>query len=181
MHSFFVERKILHCLVAVFVFLYTTNVYAFAGDDDEENEDNPVSNVRINKQGKINIFIEYDLAGSGDEMYSVALAVRVKSDSTFSYTPINVIGDIGANIRPGKNKRISWRISDEYIPALDKDDVQFAIVATAPQVEGGNTGLYVAGGAAVVGLALAIVLLSSNKTGQDQQTNAFPLPYGRPR
>lgn len=177
MHSFFLARKVLHYGVAILVLLYTTSVCAVAAEDD----DNPVSNVRVERQARINIFIEYDLMGSSDDVYTVAMTVKIKSDSSYSYTPINVIGDVGSNIRPGKNKRISWRISDEYIPALDKDDVQFAIVATTPHTEGSNTELYVAGGAAVVGLALAIVLLSSNKTDQGQQGHAFPAPPGRPR
>lgn len=179
MYSFFVERKTLHCLIAMLVLLYTTNVCALA-DEQDQDEDNPVSNVRIDKQGKINIYFEYDLAGEEGDTYAVKLSVKVKSDTSYFYTPINVIGDIGSNIRPGKNKRISWRISDENVPALENADVDFVIEATAPQSEGGNTELFIAGGAAVVGLALAIVLLSSNKTEEQQKVNAFPIPPGRP-
>jgi hypothetical protein len=161
--------------------MYTANFGAYAGDEEEQDEDNPVSNVRVTKQGKINIFFEYDLTGEPDETYTISLSVRLQSDTSYSYTPINVIGDIGSNIRPGKNKRISWRISDEDVSALDKQDVQFIIRGTAPKSEGGHTELYVVGGAAVVGLTLAIVLLSANKADDVQGSNVFPAPPGRPR
>jgi len=154
--------------------VYTTDVpMAFAGDDKL------VSNVRVSKQGRINVFIEYDLAGDPDELYTVSLRVKLASDTSFTYTPLNVIGDIGANVRPGKNRRISWRTSDEYIPALDKPDVQFVVSAVAPR-SGPGSELYIAGGAGVLGLALAIILLSSNKAEQEP-VRSFPLPPGRPR
>lgn len=162
-------------LVGTFL-LYAVNIPAFA----EEDEDGPVTNVRVTRQGKINIFLEYDLAGSPTDVFSVTLTVKVKSDSAFAYTPINVIGDIGTNIRPGSNKRISWRISDEYIPALDLDDVEYSITATPPPREGSTTELFIIGGAAVVGLTLAIAILSSNKADEQQRSNVFPPPPGRP-
>jgi hypothetical protein len=168
-------------VLLAFVFLtYTTNVFAF--DEEEVDEDNPVTNVRIERQGKLNIFIEYDLVGEPTDVYTVTLRVKLKSDSAFAYTPLNVIGDIGANIHPGKNKRISWRVADEYQPALDKVDVQFVVTAIAPEASGGaSTELYIVGGAAVVGLAVAIAILSSGKTEDGTQQSVFPLPPGRPR
>jgi hypothetical protein len=161
-------------MLAVVFLTYAADVPALAGDDEL------ISNVRVSKQGKINIFIEYDLAGDPDELYSVSLRVKLASDTSFTYTPINVIGDIGANVRPGKNRRISWRTSDEYIPALDKQDVQFVVTAVSPQTGGPSTELYIDGGAGVLGLALAIILLSSNKADQEP-VRTYPLPPNRPR
>ena len=109
-------RKAGFWMLALIVLTYTTDVPMLAKD-----EEGPVSNVRVSKQGKINVFIEYDLAGDPDELYTVSLRVKLASDTSFTYTPVNVIGDVGANVRPGKNRRISWRTSDEYIPALDRD------------------------------------------------------------
>ncbi len=157
--------------------LYSINLDVFAQDETEEFF---VTNVRVERQGRINIFIEYDLVGSADDLYSIALTIRSKSDTTYSYTPLNVIGDVGPNIRAGKNKRISWRISDEYPAILSSADVRFVIKAVPPKSSGGNTELFIAGGAAVVGVALAIVLLSSNKAGPGQVSNVFPDPPGRP-
>ena len=157
--------------------LYSINLDVFAQDETEEFF---VTNVRVERQGRINIFIEYDLVGSADDLYSIALTIRSKSDTTYSYTPLNVIGDVGPNIRTGKNKRISWRISDEYPAILSSADVRFVIKAVPPKSSGGNTELFIAGGAAVVGVALAIVLLSSNKAGPGQVSNVFPDPPGRP-
>ena len=157
--------------------LYSINLDVFAQDETEEFF---VTNVRVERQGRINIFIEYDLVGSADDLYSIALTIRSKSDTTYSYTPLNVIGDVGPNIQTGKNKRISWRISDEYPAILSSADVRFVIKAVPPKSSGGNTELFIAGGAAVVGVALAIVLLSSNKAGPGQVSNVFPDPPGRP-
>lgn len=168
-----VRKGVLLLLIGSFS-VYTIDVpKAFAGGDEL------VSNVRVSKQGRINVFIEYDLAGDPDELYTVSLRVKLASDTSFTYTPLNVIGDIGSNVRPGKNRRISWRTSDEYIPALDKPDVQFVVRAVAPQ-SGPGSELYIAGGAGVLGLALAIILLSSNKAEQEP-VRSFPLPPGRPR
>lgn len=172
MHSFLMRRKALIVQLAVAFFCFAVDIPAFAA------EENPVSNIRVDKQSRANVFIEYDLEGSDDDVYTISLSVRLASDTTYTYTPINVIGDIGANIRPGKNKRISWRVSDEYIPAFDKEDLEYIVRAYAPPKSGGAE-LYIAGGVAVVGLALAIVLLSSNKTEGTTATE-FPLPPGRP-
>lgn len=167
-------RKSSLMMLAVAFLVYAADVPALAGDDEL------ISNVRVSKQGRINIFIEYDLAGDPDELYSVSLRVKLASDTSFTYTPINVIGDIGANVRPGKNRRISWRTSDEHIPALDKPDVQFVVTAVSPQGGGPSTELYIAGGAGVLGLALAIILLTSNKAEQEP-VRTYPLPPNRPR
>lgn len=174
------SHRQLRGMLAFIFLMYTTNIFAFA--DEEGDEDNPVTNVRLERQGKLNIFIEYDLAGEPTEVYTVTLRVKLKSDSTFAYTPLNVIGDIGANIKPGKNKRISWRVADEYRPELDQADVEFVVAAILPEEpSSGSTELYIAGGAAVVGLAVAIAILSSGKTDEGSQQSTFPLPPGRPR
>lgn len=177
MHSFFRGRKIPVFILVVTLLLYSINVTVFAQDANEEFF---VTNVRVERQGRINIFIEYDLGGSPDDQYAISLAIKSKSDSTYSYTPLNVIGDIGPNIRTGKNKRISWRISDEYPAILSSADVRFVIKAVPPKSSDGNTELFIAGGAAIVGVALAIVFLSSNKAGPGQVSNVFPPPPGRP-
>lgn len=176
MYHIFQRLRFINGLVAASLFLLTINVSAFA--QDEESETN-VANVRVSKQGRINLFIEYDLEGSEGDLFTVSLTVKLKSDSAYAYTPINVIGDVGANIQAGNNKRISWRISDEYIPAFDGDDVQYVISAISAS-EGSGAGLYIVGGVAVVGLAVVIAVLSSGKDDPTQTTNAFPLPPGRP-
>lgn len=173
----FAQRNATLRFTLALIFLtYTTNVFAF------DDEDNPVTNIRVERQGKLNVFIEYDLLGEPTDMYTVTLRVIRKSDSTFVHTPLNIIGDIGANIKPGKNKRISWRIADEYKPEFDNVDIEFVVAAIAPDAPGGvTTELYIIGGAAVVGLAVAIAILSSGKTDDGTQQNAFPVPPGRPR
>lgn len=171
-----VHHKILRSMLATLFLIYTVQITAVAQEDD-----GPVSNVRPEKQGRVNVFLEYDLAGSPSDVYTVTLTVRLHSDTSYSYTPLNVIGDIGANIRPGKNKRISWRISDEYISAYDDEkDMDFVITAIPAESEGGGSGLYIAGGAVVAGLTIAIILLSSKKGDDGAKTNVFPQPPGRP-
>ena len=54
MHSFFVKQKILYCALAGTFFLYAVSVPVFAQDG---NGDPVVTNVRIDRQGKINVFI----------------------------------------------------------------------------------------------------------------------------
>ncbi|MBX2991693.1 MAG: hypothetical protein KF749_11065 [Bacteroidetes bacterium] len=174
--SYLVHHRILRSLLATLFLIYTVQITTVA-----QEEDGPVSNIRPEKQGRVNVFLEYDLAGSPSDVYTVTLTIRLHSDTSYSYTPINVIGDIGANIRPGKNKRISWRISDEYVSAYDDvNDIRFVISAIPAESEGGNSGLYIAGGAVVAGLTLAIILLSSKKDDDAGKTNVFPQPPGRP-
>lgn len=177
MHSFFRGRKIPAFTLMVVFFLYSINVTVFA---QETNEEFFVTNVRVERKGRMSVFIEYDLVGSPDDQYTISLTVKSKLDTTYSYTPLNVIGDVGPNIRAGKNRRISWGISDEYPTILSSTDVQFVIKAVAPTSSGSSTELLIAGGAAVVGVALAIVFLSSNKAGPGQTSNVFPPPPGRP-
>ncbi len=177
MISAILRWKVVHSVVILAFLAFSIQVVAFAGDD----EDTYVTNVRVERQAKINVFIEFDLEGSADDLYTVSLTIKSKVDSAYSYTPINVIGDVGANIRPGKNKRISWRTSDEYPAVLATPNVEFVVKAVPPPTQGASTELFIAGGAAVVGVALAIVLLSSNKADPTQTNNEFPQPPGRPR
>jgi hypothetical protein len=175
----FSEGKMLRSGTAFLILLFSVNLSAFAAEG--ESEEGVISNVRVTWQGRESIFIEYDLVGLSEASYIVTLSVREASDSLHSYTPINLLGDIGANIRPGENKHISWRLTDDEAAMMYKKDVKFLLRAVAPPEETGNTELYIAGGTAAVGLVLAIVLLSSGKSQDTPGSSAFPLPPGRPR
>lgn len=175
----FSEAKLLRSCVAFVLLLVSVNLSAFAAEG--EREEGVISNVRVTWQGRENVFIEYDLVGLSEASYIVTLSVREASDSLRSYTPINLLGDIGANIRPGGNKHISWRLSDDEVTMLYKKDVKFLLRAVAPPEESGSTELYIAGGTAAAGLVLAIILLSSGKSQDTPGSSVFPLPPGRPR
>lgn len=180
MFSHLRDKRMWRVMIALAFLFYVVQPSVLADEPEDGDSDNPVTNIRTEWQGKVNVFIEYDLSGDPSDLYTVSLRVKSITDSSFVYVPLNVIGDIGANIRPGKNKRISWRVADEYRAEFEKSDLLFVVAAVAPESAGEGTELYIVGGAAVVGLAVAIAILSSGKT-EEPTPSTFPLPPGRPR
>ena len=142
-----------------------------------------IENVRVQINGRSSVYIDYDLVGPTDRVYKVTVTMKKESDSTFAYVPQNMAGDIGASVFPGRNNRIVWSLAKEFPEGIKEGEFYFLFTVDEEEPSSGvGVPLLIAGGAAVVGGILALILVS--KKGPDGGNGGppgFPSPPDRPR
>jgi hypothetical protein len=108
--------------------------------------------------------------------------MKKTSDSSFTYVPQNVAGDIGPNVFPGRNNRIVWSVGKEFPEGIREGEYYFVFGVESDQGSSGgiSTPVLIVGGAAVVGGILALVLSKGSGGGGGGGTSTFPAPPGRP-
>jgi hypothetical protein len=164
-------------VLAASILLSTVSVTAFAGEDEIK-----AANISFKVAGQV-VVIYYDLNAPADQFYKVSLTLRKRFDTTFTYTPVDISGDVGPSVIPGENRIVTWKLADEFPKGLPGEDCFFVI-----GVESGTEGksgisplIWIAGGAAVVGgVILAVVLKGSSNNTPQPPVNNFPNPPGRP-
>ncbi len=137
-----------------------------------------VRNVRFEVSGKV-IVLSYDLQGPANRDYKVSLTLKRKKDIAFQYKPIVVKGSVGEDCQIGNNKQITWDILKEMPQGLEGDDFYFIVQAELIPASS-YTWWYIAGGAAVVGGAVAYIVLSKGAGETTSVDQGFPKPVGRP-
>jgi hypothetical protein len=142
-----------------------------------------IENVRVQINGRSSVYIDYDLVGPTDRVYKVTVTMKKESDSTFVYVPQNMAGDIGASVFPGRNNRIVWSLAKEFPEGIKEGEFYFLFTVDEEEPSSGvGTPLLIAGGAALVGGILALILVSKKGTdGGQNGPPGFPDPPGRPR
>jgi len=118
-----------------------------------------VKNVSFESNGKI-VQIKYDLLGNYDKKHKVSLYLSNDNGKTFSILPKFIQGDIGKNIKPGKNKQITWHMYKDFPSGLTGDEYVFAVDAELQK--GRKWPFYVIGTGAAAGAA-AYYLLQQKK------------------
>lgn len=127
-----------------------------------------VDNIRYElKESNIDIF--YDLIGMSSKQYKVSVVLKREQDPSFSFKPVNAVGDVGKGYFAGEGRRIIWNYTNEFKPEAGVSDYYFEITAKKP----GKTWLFVAGGVLVAGGATTAILLSGKK---DSPAKTFPVP-----
>jgi hypothetical protein len=142
-----------------------------------------IENVRLQINGRSSVYIDYDLLAPTEQVFKVSITMRSKTDSTFSYVPQNVAGDVGDNVFPGRNNRIVWSIAKEYPEGIREGEYYFVFSVELDQETstGAGTTLIVAGGAALVGGIVALIVISKkSSTGPGSGSAGFPQPPSRP-
>jgi hypothetical protein len=171
-----VRFKFFHYFLTALMLLQAVPALARGSSDDPK-----VENVRVQPAGKI-VYIYYDLIGPPQQVYTVSVSLRSRRDSSYQYTPMNISGDIGSNVFSGMDWRVAWDASKEFPKGLKWEDYYFVVNARvyADQLPSGgiSTELLVAGGVAVVGGVVALILL--NKKDVTPPLQGFPPPPGRP-
>ncbi len=137
-----------------------------------------VRNVRFEINGEL-IRIYYDLSGSPDKLYRVAVTLRRQSDPTFSAVPLHVSGDLGGIVLPGDKRRVTWDFLKDFPAGLPGNDYYFVVDVEAPQSEGLSSWWYVGGGAVVLGGLIAL-LAHGSTTQPPLPPDNFPTPPQRP-
>ena len=170
--------RYLHVALAVAVLLASLPVRLFA-----QGEEPVAKNVGFRVNGQV-VEIYFDLVAPSDQVYSVSLTLKKRFDKTYAYKPIATSGDIGPAVIPGENRRVTWKLTDEFPKGLPGEDCFFIV-----DIEGGSarpggisTTVWIIGGAAVLGGVLTALLLSSkgDNTPPLPPPSGFPTPPGRP-
>lgn len=177
MQRFHDRLRALHFILAATVLTLTISLTAFAGDDEIK-----AGNISFKVAGTV-VVIYYDLNAPASQLYKVTLTLKKRFDQTFVYTPVDISGDVGASVVPGENRIITWKLADEFPKGLPGEDCFFVVgVETGSEASPGISPIiWIAGGAAVAGGLLALILSSKgNKGGPPPQVTDFPTPPGRP-
>jgi hypothetical protein len=84
-----------------------------------------VKNIRVSQEGNwVNIL--YDLSGKG-QSFKVDLFYSVDDGKNWEGPLKGVTGDVGENVKPGKNKQITWDVLAE--PQIEEGYMQFMVIA----------------------------------------------------
>ncbi|MGB2959240.1 MAG: hypothetical protein WBG01_17190 [Bacteroidota bacterium] len=143
-----------------------------------DDEKTAIENVRFEVAGEL-VYIHYDLLGPADRIHKISVALFRQNDRLFVYQPVNITGDVGTIVFPGKGRRITWDFTKEFPEGLTGDDYYFIVETESEKEEGISSLVWIGGGVAVAGV-LAIVLLSGGDSSTPPSTGGFPVPPGRP-
>ncbi len=128
------------------------------------------------------VIINYDLMGLPNQKYKVTVELRRGSDSSFSYVPKILSGDVGVGKFAGKGREIIWDFNQEFPDGLPGKDYYFVVsaqkISSSPPIL-----TWIGMGAAAVA-ATATYLIISKKNGSLASGSSgvsFPPPPGRPK
>jgi hypothetical protein len=147
-----------------------------------QGDEPATKNVGFRVNGQV-VEIYYDLVASSDQVYTVSVTLKKRFEKSYVYKPVAISGDVGLAVIPGENRRITWKLTDEFPKGLPGEDCFFIV-----DVEGGSarpggisTTVWIIGGAAIVGGVLTAVLLSSKANKEiPPVVSGLPSPPGRP-
>ena len=109
-----------------FLFLFIPETYA---------QKPQVKNVHFVDKDKT-IVVYYDLVGNYKKKYTISLSLSDDFGKTFKIKPISVAGELGKNIKTGRNKKIYWSVKNDFPKGLSGDGFVFAVDA---QLKKGKT------------------------------------------
>ena len=137
-----------------------------------------VENVHYDVANNLAV-IHYDFIGGGSEKYRIDLFLRSEKDSTFSYRPKNVHGDVGEGSHEGKDRKIVWDMKGEFAQGIEGSDYFFEV--RAERVSSSVDALvWIGAGVAVLGTIAALHFLGSGADESPAAQSQFPSPPGRP-
>jgi hypothetical protein len=169
--------RFLHFILAGAILASCLPVAALAQEEEAK-----ATNISFRISGHV-VEIYYDLASAPDQFFNVTVALKRRFAKTFLYLPLEVSGDVGESVLGGKSRKINWNLGDEFPKGLPGEDC-FFVINVEPGIAKGvgiSPVVWIAGGAAVVGGVLALVLKKkSTGTGETPVVSGFPNPPGRP-
>jgi hypothetical protein len=146
----------------------------------EDNEKPRVVNVWFETRDN-NILIHFDLIASKESKYKTGIILRKERDSTYSYLPKDIEGDIGGGVLAGQDRIITWNPSEEFPQGLEGKDYFFEITAVKMSKSSFSIPWVGIGLAAIAGTAA--IWYASSVSGDDTPHGtppSFPAPPGRP-
>lgn len=83
------------------------------GEIEDYEQKVRISNVHSKQEGSKNVIIRYDFKGA-KENYDVTIRCSGNNGETFGIIPKAVSGDVGRNVKPGKNRKIVWDVQQDF-------------------------------------------------------------------
>ena len=137
-----------------------------------------VANVRYEVANSIAI-IHYDFLGGGSDSYKIDLILRSEKDTTFSYRPKKIRGDIGEGNHAGTDRKIIWEMKGEFPQGIEGSDYFFEVRAEHVSASRATL-IWIGAGVAVLGAIAALHFLGSGADDSPSAQYQFPAPPGRP-
>jgi hypothetical protein len=177
MERFLKRTRVFRALLALLMLCDISTLSALADE----------SRVKVTKTEFVGetVYLFYDLTGPPEQLYSVTLIVKKRSNPSYQYVPKYLTGDLGSSMFSGTGWRIAWNFTREFPGGVDQNDIYFIVDAKASGEVASSRGisstvLWVAGGAVVVGGVVALLLLNKSEQAPPPVQGQFPVPPGRP-
>jgi hypothetical protein len=122
-------------------------------------------------EGKV--VVRYEIKADNDRDYTVSLILKRTGNSSYSYVPANLQGDIGEGRFAGGIRTIVWLLSTAEQKNLEGDDYYFEITAVPV---GRGIPWYVYVGTVAVGGGVAAVLTMAKKSDSSTSTGSLGIP-----
>ena len=135
-----------------------------------------IENVKFVQDGT-KVMVTYDLIDKNDaRTFEVTLEVSKDGGITFKSMPKTLTGDVGANIKPGDVKKITWDVLKD-VAELQGNNFVFKVIAKANEAElsksddsnksssGISPYIWIGGGALLVGGAAVLLLSKKSESG----------------
>lgn len=128
------------------------------------------------------IYIYYTLGAVDKNDYNISVVLKRLKNKSFSYSPLDLSGDVGKGSFTQGKKKIVWSVSEKEMSMFDGDDFYFEVFVDKIKSSHGIPWYYFAGVAAVGGAVAAVLLGGKDNTSTTGTTNnfSFPDPPGRP-
>jgi len=120
-----------------------------------------VKNVRFEDEGET-IVIHYDLSGDSDQKYRINVSLEDSKSRDFPIGRSTLSGDVGKNIGTGMQKKIVWKLTEDYPNGLIGEGFRFTVSAKLQKKKSSLP--YIIVGAGVAGGA-AVYFLTKKTTG----------------
>ena len=143
-----------------FVFLSMSSFYYFLSPACSQQLE--VKNLSFKSDGNV-VTIKYDLEGMVNKKYKTYIRLSNDSGKTFTVRPKTISGDIGKNIYPGINKKITWNFSKDFPDGLEGENYVFAVDA---ELQKRSLLPYFAVGVPIIGGAVYYLINGSEKDPQ---------------
>ncbi|MBU1100995.1 MAG: hypothetical protein KKA84_11385 [Bacteroidetes bacterium] len=136
-------------------------------------------NIEFEWLNENEILITYDLLGEINEKYDVTINLLMAGNTQFRVEVKTATGDFGSGIKAGVNKKVIWKIFEDYKNIVEGAEYLFAV--DVGKASGSTWYYYVLGGAA----AAVVAILAGGGSGDDgggtttPTSGSFPLPPAR--
>lgn len=163
-------RKTFISIIVMAVFLFACKTGAHLQDNSKLPR---VENVTFTHKSDT-VAVYYDLlAESAQTQFDVNLLLAFGENNVYEIESAYTTGDIGKDVLPGKQKKITWNVLKEFPNGLEEQNIQF--IVTAHKENNNKKWIYIAGGALLIGAGTAVGLLAGGSG-----MSGLPLPPTRP-
>jgi hypothetical protein len=178
MMTLFSIRRPISYVALVSLMLFYLPVGSFAQDPRDVSP--RLTNLDWKIEGNV-VTVTYDLLGSVDKTYVVAVALLRENDPRFKLVPKSVSGNIGIGKFAGTGRVIVWDYRKDIPQGLFGDGYYFEVIVTEATGNSNTWLYYLLGGAAVAGGGAAYLLQIQSKSPPSAgPSSELPTPPARP-